>query len=52
MMVQKARLFSDEAIAKKMLATEDPKEHKALGRKVRDFDGGVWDGCRLSFSCC
>lgn len=43
MMVQKARLFKDEAIAKKMLATTDPKTHKALGRKVKDFDGRVWD---------
>ncbi|OAL49634.1 DUF1768-domain-containing protein, partial [Pyrenochaeta sp. DS3sAY3a] len=47
MMVQKARLFADEAIAKKMLATDDPKEHKALGRKVQNFDGAVWDGSKL-----
>lgn len=43
MMVQKARLFRDEAIAKKMLATTDPKTHKGLGRKVKNFDGKKWD---------
>lgn len=43
MMVEKARLFGDEEIAKKMLATTDPKKHKALGRKVKGFDGGVWN---------
>lgn len=43
MMVQKARLFGDEEIAKQMLQTTDPKTHKALGRKVKNFDGARWD---------
>jgi hypothetical protein len=43
MMVQKARLFGDEAVAKKMLATSDPKRHRALGREVRGFNERVWD---------
>lgn len=43
MMVQKARLFNDEGVAKQMLATEDPRRHKALGRKVKGFLEGVWD---------
>lgn len=43
MMVQKARLFGDEGIAKNMLDTTDPKEHKALGRLVEGFDDGKWD---------
>lgn len=43
MMVQKARLFGDEEVAKRMLATRDPKAHKALGREVRGFEPGVWD---------
>ncbi|KAH7380798.1 hypothetical protein BKA66DRAFT_419836 [Pyrenochaeta sp. MPI-SDFR-AT-0127] len=47
MMVQKARLFNDEAIAKKMLATTDPKTHKGLGRKVKNFDGKRWDDEKL-----
>ncbi|KAH7088193.1 hypothetical protein FB567DRAFT_591608 [Paraphoma chrysanthemicola] len=47
MMVQKARLFDDEAVARKMLATTDPKRHKALGRQVKNFDGRVWDEHKL-----
>lgn len=50
MMVQKARLFGDEAVAKQMLRTSDPKAHKALGRKVRGFDGKVWDQSMLIVS--
>jgi ribA/ribD-fused uncharacterized protein len=47
MMVQKARLFGDEQVAKEMLGTTDPKAHKALGRKVTGFDGKTWDDCKL-----
>lgn len=43
MMVQKARLFKDEAVALKMLGTTDPRRHKALGRQVKGFSEGVWD---------
>ncbi|KAF1932854.1 DUF1768-domain-containing protein, partial [Didymella exigua CBS 183.55] len=43
MMVQKAQLFGDEKVAKDMLKTSDPKVHKALGRKVKNFDNEVWD---------
>lgn len=43
MMVAKARLFSDEAIARAMLASKDPKRHKALGRKVKGFREEVWN---------
>ncbi len=46
MMVQKARCFGDEEIAKLMLETTDPKEHKALGRKVKGFDDKVWNECK------
>ncbi|KAF2828457.1 DUF1768-domain-containing protein [Ophiobolus disseminans] len=48
MMVQKARLFRDEDVARKMLNTTDPKRHKALGRQVKGFEGGVWDEHKLS----
>lgn len=47
MMVQKARLFGDEDVAREMLRTRDPKAHKALGRKVRGFDGKVWDASKF-----
>ncbi|KAF2244501.1 DUF1768-domain-containing protein [Trematosphaeria pertusa] len=43
MMVQKARLFSDEAVAQKMLATTDPKRHRALGREAKNFSQKTWD---------
>ena len=43
MMVQKARLFGDEDVARQMLKTSDPKKHKALGRQVKNFDNRVWD---------
>lgn len=42
MMYGKARLFGDQATAEKILATSDPKEHKALGRQVRPYDDQVW----------
>ncbi|ORY02736.1 hypothetical protein BCR34DRAFT_573963 [Clohesyomyces aquaticus] len=47
MMVQKARLFSDEEVAQRMLKTTDPKLHKSLGREVRGFSEGVWNENRL-----
>ena len=47
MMHQKAVLFGDEAMATKILKSADPKEHKALGRKVSNFDQDKWnEECR------
>ncbi|PSK55989.1 hypothetical protein B9Z65_4867 [Elsinoe australis] len=43
MMMEKARLFKDEEAAEKMRKTKVPKEHQALGRKVKNYDGKVWD---------
>ena len=43
MMVGKAELFGDQAIRKQILECSDPKQIKALGRKVRGFDQAVWD---------
>lgn len=46
MMYHKARLFSNpfnDAIAEQILASTNPKEQKALGRKVRDFDMVWWN---------
>lgn len=47
MMAEKARLFGDEATRAKILASESPREHKALGRAVKNFDGAVWDAACL-----
>lgn len=43
MMAAKAELFSDEEIREQILACGDPRTIKALGRKVRNFDGNLWD---------
>ena len=42
MMHGKAILFGDEEIAKEILVADHPKQHKALGRKVKNFDDVVW----------
>ena len=47
MMIQKALLFGDDKIAEQMLRTTDPKQHKALGRRVRNFDAKTWDANKL-----
>lgn len=43
MMYHKAKLFSDLQIARQILAVSHPKEIKALGRKVKNFNENVWD---------
>lgn len=43
MMAGKAELFGDQEIRKQILACSNPKEIKALGRKVQGFDQEVWD---------
>jgi ribA/ribD-fused uncharacterized protein len=42
MMVGKARLFDDEAMASRVLETSSPREAKALGRQIRGFDEKLW----------
>ena len=47
MMASKARLFSDDESLGLILTSPDPKTAKALGRKVKGFDGDLWDAnCR------
>ena len=43
MMAEKARLFNDEESLKKIMASTNPKEQKALGRKVKNFDYEKWN---------
>ena len=38
MMASKARLFGDDFVLSAILATDDPREQKRLGRQVRHFD--------------
>lgn len=46
MMYAKARLFKDEEVAQRILATSDPAEHKKLGREVRNYVDAEWDAKR------
>ena len=43
MMAEKARLFDDTVILKKILNADHPRDQKALGRKVSGFDAKRWD---------
>lgn len=43
MMHQKALLFQDTEIAEKVMKAKTPREQKALGRKVRNFDTHIWN---------
>jgi len=42
MMAGKARLFGDEAIHARIVASDDPAKVKALGRKIAGFDEARW----------
>ena len=42
MMASKARLFSDDTALSAILASDDPREQKRLGRQVRHFDHDSW----------
>jgi hypothetical protein len=47
MMAEKARVFADWEAEAAILATPNPRQQKALGRKVRNFDADVWNSvCR------
>ncbi len=43
MMAQKALLFKDQETYEKIMAANDPKDFKALGRTVRGFDEYLWN---------
>ena len=47
MMVGKAQLFGDFDMIEDILNAEKPAVAKALGRKVRNFDEGVWNERRF-----
>ena len=42
MMASKARLFGDDSALSAILATDDPREQKHIGRQVRHFDRNLW----------
>ena len=41
-MVSKARLFGDDSALSAILATDDPREQKHIGRQVRHFGKDLW----------
>lgn len=47
MMAEKARLFRDEEMERRILEADEPGEAKALGRKVRDYDDAAWKARRF-----
>ena len=46
MMYHKAILFNDTEIAEKIMEAKKPAQAKALGRKVKGFDGKKWNANR------
>jgi ribA/ribD-fused uncharacterized protein len=47
MMAEKARVFGDDAALAAILGSTNPREQKALGRAVANFDKRVWEAvCR------
>ena len=42
MMASKARLFGNDTALSAILASDDPREQKRLGRQVRHFDHDLW----------
>ena len=44
MMAEKARMFGDEEMLSMILKARHPKEMKAYGRAVKNFDQDKWDG--------
>ena len=42
MMTSKARLFGDDSALSAILATDDPREQKRIGRQVRHFNHNLW----------
>lgn len=43
MMAEKARLFGDEEMLGKIMEAKHPKEMKAYGRAVKNFDNMIWE---------
>lgn len=43
MMAEKARLFKDDKMLSKILASKSPAEAKKFGRKVQGFDHTIWE---------
>lgn len=42
MMSEKAKLFNDTIIFEQIMAADNPKEVKELGREIANFDSEIW----------
>lgn len=40
-------LFDDTEITEKILQSSEPSEQKKLGKKVKNFDGKIWDATKV-----
>lgn len=47
MMAKKAELFKDQDIYRQILASNNPGEVKALGRKIKNYDECIWQQHRF-----
>jgi ribA/ribD-fused uncharacterized protein len=47
MHAQKARLFGDEAMAARIMRSDNPHEHKLMGGRVAGFEQARWDARRV-----
>ncbi|TXI85135.1 MAG: NADAR family protein [Crocinitomicaceae bacterium] len=54
MMYGKAMCFGDNETAQEILKTKKPRDQKALGRKVKNFDSKIWDekGKKVVYEAC
>ena len=43
MMASKARLFGDDDVCQEIMKATNPREYKALGRKIKNFNSQTWD---------
>jgi ribA/ribD-fused uncharacterized protein len=43
MMAEKARLFGDKEVEKQIMAASHPRDQKAIGRLVKNFDADRWN---------
>lgn len=48
MMAQKAILMSDISTYEKIMAADNPKDYKALGREVQHFNAAMWDHAKYN----
>lgn len=46
MMAAKARIFQDEEVLAEIIKSKNPREVKALGRRIKGFDDKIWNDAK------